>query len=52
MKKVGAIKAKNERKEAEELAKRYVDGAVVPMKTIEARFLRFPKNSFVYAVTR
>lgn len=52
MQRVGSIKAKNDRAAAEELTKRYVDGTVVPMKTIEARFLRFPKNSFVYAIRR
>jgi hypothetical protein len=52
MRLVGRIKARNERAEGEALVKRYVDGSVVPMKTIEERYLRFPKNSFVYAIER
>ena len=47
---VAGIKARGDRKAAEELAAKYVDGAVVPHKIISERFLRFPKASFVYAV--
>lgn len=50
MKLVGTIKAKNDRAAAEALAKKYVDGDVVPQKVIAARFARFPKASFVYAL--
>lgn len=50
MQKVGRIKATNDRAAAEELVQRYVKGGVVPMQVIEERFLRFPKNSFVYAL--
>jgi len=50
MKIVGDIKAKGDRKAAEELAAKYVDGGVVPMKVIADRLLRFPKVNFVYAV--
>jgi hypothetical protein len=52
MSKVAQIKAKNDRKGAEALAARYVDGDVVPQKLIAERFLRFPKASFVFAVER
>jgi hypothetical protein len=52
MKKVGAIKASNDRAAGEELVKRYVDDKVVPMQLIQDRFLRFPKNSFVYSIDR
>ncbi|MCK9461037.1 MAG: hypothetical protein M0R80_15495 [Proteobacteria bacterium] len=50
MKIVGDIKAKGDKAAAEELAKKYVDGDVVPMKLIAERLLRYPKVSFVYAV--
>jgi len=50
MKIVGRIKAAGDRKEAEALAKKYVDGDRVPHKTITERMLRYPKASFVYAV--
>jgi hypothetical protein len=50
MKTVAGIKARGDRKAAEALAKRYVDGKVVPHKIIQERFLRFPKASFVYSV--
>ena len=47
---VATIKAKNDKKGAEALAKKYVDGKVVPQKIIAERFLRFPKTSFVYSL--
>ncbi len=47
---VATIKAKNDKAGAEALAKKYVDGKVVPQKVIADRFLRFPKTSFVYSV--
>ena len=50
MKIVGQIKASNDKAGAEELAKKYVDGKVVPQATITERELRVPKPSFVYAV--
>ena len=50
MKVVAGIKARGDRKAAEALAKKYVDGKIVPHKTIQERFLRFPKASFVYTV--
>ncbi|CAN5773763.1 hypothetical protein BH11MYX3_BH11MYX3_01410 [soil metagenome] len=51
MKVVAGIKARGDRKAAEALIKRYVDGKVVPHKTVQERFLRFPKASFVFNVT-
>ncbi len=50
MKVVAGIKARGDRKAAEALIKRYVDGKVVPHKTVEERFQRYPKASFVYTV--
>jgi len=50
MKKVGGIKATGDRAAAEALIDRYVKGDRVPRKIIEERFLRYPKNSFVYAL--
>ncbi len=47
---VGHIKATNDKAGAEALAKRYVDGNVVPMQTITERYLRQPIGSLVYAV--
>jgi hypothetical protein len=50
MKVVAGIKARGDRKAAEALAKKYVDGKIVPHAVIQERFQRFPKASFVYAV--
>jgi hypothetical protein len=50
MKVVGTIKAKADRAAAEALAKKYVDGTVVPQPVITERMLRSPKSSFVYSV--
>jgi hypothetical protein len=50
MKVVGEIKAKNDKKAAEALSDKYVDGTVVPHALIAERALRFPQPSFVYAV--
>jgi len=50
MKLVGHIKAANDKAAAEALVKKYVEGDRVPMAAITERSLRFPKNSFVYAV--
>jgi hypothetical protein len=45
------IKAGGDRAAAEALATRYVDGDRVPMSTIVERYQRFPRASFVYALT-
>jgi hypothetical protein len=50
MKVVGRIKATGDRKQAEELASKYVEGDRVPHKVITERILRHPKASFVYAL--
>jgi hypothetical protein len=50
MKVVGGIKARGDKAAAEALVARYVDGATVPQKEIAARWLRFPKASFVYSL--
>jgi len=51
MKAFAGIKARGDKPAAEELIKKYVDGTIVPHKLIAERFLRFPKPSFVYAVS-
>jgi hypothetical protein len=48
---VAGAKARGDRRLAEELSAKYVDGEVVPQATIRERFSRAPKVSFVYAVT-
>ena len=48
MKQVASIKARTDKVAAEVLAKRYVDGSIVPMEVIKERLLRSPKTSFVY----
>lgn len=50
MQAVARIKAMNDKAAAEALVKKYVDGPGVPRSAIAERVLRFPKNSFVYAV--
>jgi hypothetical protein len=50
MKKVGLVKATNDKKEAEALSDKYVDGEVVPHKLIAERYLRAPRANFVYAL--
>jgi hypothetical protein len=51
MKYVGGIKARGDKAAAEELVKKYVDSSVsVPHEIIRERYLRFPKQSFVYSV--
>ncbi len=51
MKKVGRIKAKNQKKEAEKLIELYVDDEEkVHQELIAERILRHPKASFVYAL--
>lgn len=52
MKVVAGAKARGDKRAADALAKAYVDGAVVPQAIIAERFLRHPKASFVYAVSR
>ncbi|MDX2092646.1 MAG: hypothetical protein SFX73_32575 [Kofleriaceae bacterium] len=47
---VAGIKARGDKKAADALAKKYVDGTTVPHKIIAERFLRFPKASFVFSV--
>ncbi len=51
MKLVAGIKARGDKPGADALIKKYVEGAVVPHTMIKERFQRFPKASFVYAVT-
>ncbi len=50
MKAVGLLKAKNDKAAAELLVKKYVDGPAVPQSLITERELRYPRQSFVYAV--
>lgn len=52
MKVVATLKAKNDKAAADALVAKYVDGAVVPMKVIAERELRFPQTTYVYAVDR
>jgi hypothetical protein len=51
MKLVGGLKASGDKAGAEALAKKYVDGNVVPQKAITERWLRNPKASFIYGVS-
>jgi hypothetical protein len=51
MKTVGALKASGDRVGAEALAKKYVDGPVVPHRAITERWLRNPRATFVYALS-
>ena len=50
MKTVGNIKARGDKTLALDLAKKFVDGKVVPQGVIAERLLRFPQPNFVYAV--
>lgn len=50
MQAIGRIKAMNDKAAAEAFVKKYVEGPGVPHSAIGERVLRFPKNSFVYAV--
>ena len=52
MKVVGHIKASGDRAAAEALVEKYVRGGTLPMAVIAERYLRFPKQSFVYAIER
>jgi hypothetical protein len=47
---VGLIKAKNDKAAAEVMTTKYVDGDRVPQSLITERELRYPRQSFVYAV--
>ena len=51
MKVAGTIKAKGDKKQAQALVEKYVNGEVVPMKLIAERSLRHPKATFLYGVT-
>ncbi|HTR51572.1 MAG TPA: hypothetical protein VMJ10_12740 [Kofleriaceae bacterium] len=50
MKLVAGIKARGDKAAADALLAKYVDGEVVPQKTISERFARFPRASFVYSI--
>jgi len=52
MKVVGGIKARGDKAAAEALIAKYPDGKIVPHDVITERFLRFPKASFVYSLSR
>jgi hypothetical protein len=49
-KEIGGIKAKGDRKKAEEYTRDYVDGNQNLRDLITERYQRFPKQSFVYAL--
>jgi hypothetical protein len=51
MKTVGGLKATGDKAGAEALARKYVDGDVVPQALITERLLRNPRATFVYALT-
>jgi hypothetical protein len=51
MKTVGALKASGDKAGAEALAKKYVDGSVVPQGIITERLNRNPRATFVYALS-
>ncbi len=50
MKDVAGIKARGDKKAAEAMAKKYVDGTTVPHAIIQERFRRQPKGSLVYSI--
>lgn len=50
MKDVARMKARNDKQGAEALAKKHVESSAIPHAVIAERVLRFPKNSFVYAL--
>lgn len=52
MKTVATIKATNDKAGADALVAKYVDGPVVPQKTIAERILRYPQTTYVYAIDR
>ncbi|HET9238125.1 MAG TPA: hypothetical protein VFO10_12775 [Oligoflexus sp.] len=47
---IGRVKAKGDKKKAEEWTRDYVDGNAKLRDLITERYLRYPKQSFVYAV--
>lgn len=47
---IGQIKAKGDKKKAEDFTRDYVDGNAKLRDLITERYLRYPKQSFVYAV--
>jgi hypothetical protein len=47
---IGQIKAQGDKKKAEDLTRAYVDGNARLRDLITERYLRYPKQSFVYAV--
>src|SRR5258705_443395 len=51
MKVVGGLKASGDKAGAEALAKKYVDGSVIPQAIITERLLRNPRPTFVYALS-
>jgi len=51
MKAVGGLKASGDKAGAEALAKKYVDGTVVPQGIITERLLRNPRATFVYSLS-
>ncbi len=51
MKTVGGLKASGDKAGAEALAKKYVDGTVVPQAIITERLLRNPRATFVYSLS-
>lgn len=50
MKTVGGLKASGDKAGAEALAKKYVEGPVVPQAIITERLLRNPRTTFVYSL--
>ncbi len=50
MKDVGGMKARGDKKAAEAMSKKYVDGKVVPHAIIQERFRRQPRGSLVYSI--
>lgn len=50
MRQVAQMKARNDKQGADALAKKHADGGQIPQAVIGERVLRFPKNSFVYAL--
>jgi hypothetical protein len=51
MRQVGRIKARGAKRRARKLVKKYVEGRTVPFAVIKERILRYPKASFVYALS-
>jgi len=47
---IGQIKAQGDKKKAEDLTREYVDGNAKLRDMITERYLRYPKQSFVYSV--